>query len=154
MTQLTKRQIECLRLSATMTDKDIARHLGISHHTVSLHVREAMRKLGVSGRKAALRSLAGNPLYASDGMAAMTGATASGGVTGNLDGPGDDLVRPRSLYDRYAGLGPWRTPPRWFGGRILLIVAVAAGILLVLGGALALLKVVFESVQAVRTWLA
>ena len=53
--RLTERQLECLRLSATMTDKDIGRHLCISHHTVSLHVREAMRRLQVSSRKAALR---------------------------------------------------------------------------------------------------
>lgn len=154
MPQLTKRQIECLRLSATMTDKDIARHLGISHHTVSLHVREAIRKLSVGSRKAALRRLAENPLYGPDGMSQGLAPAASGGVTADLVVSGDDHVRRRSLYDLYANLGSWRTPPRWFGGRILLIVAVAGGILIVLGGALALLKVVFESVQTVRAWLA
>lgn len=66
--RLTDRQLECLRLSATMTDKDIGRHLGISHHTVSLHVREAMRRLQVSSRKAALRRLASDPLYGSQAI--------------------------------------------------------------------------------------
>ncbi len=61
--RLTDRQLQCLRLSATMTDKDISRHLGISHYTVSLHVREAMRRLDVQSRKAALRKLAEDPLY-------------------------------------------------------------------------------------------
>ena len=64
--RLTNRQLECLQLSATMTDKDIGRHLAISHHTVSLHVREAMRRLQVSSRKAALRRLASDPLYGSE----------------------------------------------------------------------------------------
>src|SRR6478672_2266579 len=152
MSQLTKRQLECLRLSATMTDKDIARHLGISHHTVSLHVREALRKLGVGSRKAALRNLASNPLYGSDGMPDEAVPVSTPTVTADLDVPEDDPASRRSLYDRYASLGSWRTPPRWFGGRILLIVAVAAGILIVLGGAMALLKVVFESVQTIRAW--
>jgi len=66
--RLTGRQLECLRLSATMTDKDIGRHLGISHHTVSLHIREAMRRLQVSSRKAALRQLASEPLYGSEAI--------------------------------------------------------------------------------------
>lgn len=66
--RLTQRQLECLQLSATMTDKDIGRHLDISHHTVSLHIREALRKLDASSRKTALRRLACDPLYASDAI--------------------------------------------------------------------------------------
>lgn len=153
MSQLTQRQLECLMLSATMTDKDIARHLGISHHTVSLHVREALRKLDAGSRKAALRRLASNPLYGSEAMPIGGGPAASGGVTEDLIVPGGGQGGRRSLYDLYANLGSWRTPPRWWGGRIFLIIGVATGILIALGGAMALLKVVFESVQTIRAWL-
>lgn len=38
--RLTERQLQCLRLSATMTDKEIARALGISENTVDKHFRE------------------------------------------------------------------------------------------------------------------
>jgi len=76
--RLTARQVECLTLSATMTDKDIGRHLGISHHTVSLHVREAMKRLEVSSRKAALRRLTDNPLYGSAAIPSSPANPSSG----------------------------------------------------------------------------
>lgn len=84
---LTDRQLECLRLSATMTDKDIGRHLGISHHTVSLHIREAMRRFDVSSRKAALRRLASYPLYGTGGMAIALDPVRDRNAPGD---PGDD----------------------------------------------------------------
>jgi DNA-binding CsgD family transcriptional regulator len=54
---LTSRQLECLRLTAYMTDKEIARELGISEPTVKKHVTEACARLGVNRRKAALGKL-------------------------------------------------------------------------------------------------
>ncbi len=45
---LTPRQEECLRLSANMTDKEMARALGISPKTVSLHIWMLPGALGVS----------------------------------------------------------------------------------------------------------
>lgn len=60
---LTRMQTECIR-RAVRTDKEIARELGISPHTVSLHIREAIRKLGASGRRDAIKRLAEHPLYA------------------------------------------------------------------------------------------
>lgn len=60
---LTRMQAECIR-RAVRTDKEIARELGLSPHTVSLHIREAIRKLGASGRRDALKRLAEDPLYA------------------------------------------------------------------------------------------
>ena len=60
---LTRMQTECIR-RAVRTDKEIARELGISPHTVSLHIREAIRKLGAAGRRDALKRLAEHPLYA------------------------------------------------------------------------------------------
>ena len=72
---LTPRQEECLRLSANMTDKEMARFLGISPKTVSLHISESMRRLGVSSRRAARVRLGENPLWVSPPMAtpAMSG---------------------------------------------------------------------------------
>tara|TARA_R110000782_G_scaffold111756_4_gene201627 strand:- start:257 stop:664 length:408 start_codon:yes stop_codon:yes gene_type:complete len=74
---LTPRQEECLRLSANMTDKEIARVLGISPKTVSLHISESMRRLGVSSRRAARVKLGENPLWVSPPIATPA---ASGSV--------------------------------------------------------------------------
>lgn len=57
MRPLTERQIECLRLTPTMTDKMIARALGISEPTVKKHIHEACQRLGVNSRKAAWAAL-------------------------------------------------------------------------------------------------
>ncbi len=120
--RLTERQLECLRLSATMTDKDIGRHLGISHHTVSLHIREAMRRLQVSSRKAALRRLASEPLYGSEAIPVPVN-------------PGPDRPAPGDPVDDMEGTiwtttGAWLLPPpprRGLRlGLILVFAAVAA----------------------------
>src|ERR687896_751538 len=51
---LTDRQIEILWLVARgLTTKEIARHEGISPHSVSTHIRRACRTLGVPTRAAA-----------------------------------------------------------------------------------------------------
>lgn len=54
---LSARQEECLRLTAFLTDKEIAAQLGLSEATVKKHVHEACRRLGVNRRKAALALL-------------------------------------------------------------------------------------------------
>jgi DNA-binding CsgD family transcriptional regulator len=133
--RLTDRQLQCLQLSVTMTDKDIARHLGISHHTVSLHVREAMRRLEASSRKAALRGLASHPLY------------GSGAITAQPF-PAPDLPAPDDLVDDSdraieTSVSSWLLPrpPRRSQrlGLILVFAAVAAlitvGIVNVVSGA-------------------
>jgi DNA-binding CsgD family transcriptional regulator len=52
---ITDRQAEILRLVARgMTSKEIARHEGISLHTVNTHVRRARVVLGVGTRAAAV----------------------------------------------------------------------------------------------------
>lgn len=58
--RLSARQEECLRLTAFLTDKEIAVRLGLSEATVKKHVHEACRRLGVNRRKAALASLERN----------------------------------------------------------------------------------------------
>jgi DNA-binding CsgD family transcriptional regulator len=120
--RLTERQLQCLRLSATMTDKDIGRHLGISHHTVSLHTREAMRRLGASSRKAALRRLASNPLYGSEAITVPVDPVPDRSAPGD---PVDDA----GLTNRTT-TGTWLLPPpprRSIRiGLILVFAAVAA----------------------------
>lgn len=133
--RLTDRQLQCLRLSATMTDKDIARHLGISHHTVSLHVREAMRRLEASSRKAALRRLASHPLYGSD---AITDPPVPVPDLPAPDDPGDDK---EGTIGTAASTWLLPPPPRRSlrPGLILVFAAVAAlitiGIVSVVSGA-------------------
>lgn len=120
--RLTDRQLECLRLSATMTDKDIGRHLGISHHTVSLHIRGAMRRLQVSSRKAALRRLASEPLYGSEAITVVINPEPDRPAPGD---PVDDMEG-----KIWTTTGAWLLPPPPRGslrlGLILVFAAVAA----------------------------
>jgi DNA-binding CsgD family transcriptional regulator len=58
--RLSARQEECLRLTAFLTDKEIAARLGLSEATVKKHVHEACRRLNVNRRKAALALLERN----------------------------------------------------------------------------------------------
>ena len=58
--RLSARQEECLRLTAFLTDKEIAVRLGLSEATIKKHVHEACRRLGVNRRKAALALLERN----------------------------------------------------------------------------------------------
>lgn len=144
--RLTKRQEECLRLSATMTDKEIARALGISENTVDKHFREILRKFGVNTRKAALRALASDASYATDAIP-QTAVSPSGPdvdadrVAGSLApaAPTD-----RSLYGVYSRLGRWRTPGSpgvrtmavfgWALGGLILLTILTGLVGLVFGG--------------------
>jgi DNA-binding CsgD family transcriptional regulator len=54
-TLLTPREVEVLTaISNGLTNKEVARELGISRHTVKFHVESLMRKLGVSSRAEAV----------------------------------------------------------------------------------------------------
>lgn len=119
--RLTERQLECVRLSATMTDKDIGRHLGISHHTVSLHIREAMRRLQVSSRKTALRRLASEPLYGSGAIALPSDPGPDQPAPGDPIGDTDSIRGTTPAW-------PLPSPPRRSlrPGLILVFAAVAA----------------------------
>lgn len=68
--RLSARQEECLRLTAFLTDKEIAARLGLSEATVKKHVHEACRRLGVNRRKAALALLERNVPDQKDPIAA------------------------------------------------------------------------------------
>lgn len=59
---LSGRQVEILGLVARgMTTKEIARHEGISEHSVNTHIRRATRTLGVGTRAAAVALMHGPP---------------------------------------------------------------------------------------------
>lgn len=137
---LTDRQLECLRLSATMTDKDIGRHLGISHHTVSLHIREAMRRFAVSSRKAALRRLASDPLYGTGGMAVPFDPALDRPAPGDPDDDAKGTIE--TTADAWLLPPPPRPAVRL--GLILVFSAVAAlitvGIVNVVSGAVVALQ--------------
>ena len=54
-TLLTPREVEVLTaVSNGLTNKEIARELGISRHTVKFHLESLMRKLGASSRAEAV----------------------------------------------------------------------------------------------------
>jgi hypothetical protein len=123
-----------------MTDKDIGRHLGISHHTVSLHIREAMRRFAVSSRKAALRRLASDPLYGTGGMAVPLDPAI------DRPAPGDPVDDMRGMVGTTKGAWLLPPPPRPGMRPVLILVfsAVAAlitvGIVNVVSGAVSALE--------------
>lgn len=141
--RLTERQEECLRLSVTMTDKEIARVLGISHNTVDKHIRGATHRLGVSRRKDAVRLLALNPPYAS--MAIPQPADSRSDRDVDADRPVVSSAPShvdRGLYGWYGRLGEWRTPPRSFRARTLAIfgwTAFGAVVLIMVIGLISLM---------------
>src|SRR3954469_19061578 len=55
---LTDAQLACVRLVHIGPSKVIAKRLDISHHTVDDHLRQAMRRLGVSTRHEAAAMVA------------------------------------------------------------------------------------------------
>jgi len=84
--RLSARQEECLRLTAFLTDKEIAARLGLSEATVKKHVHEACRRLGVNRRKAALAILERNvPDPTKDPIAAPDVLAFSGAVVTESD---------------------------------------------------------------------
>ena len=76
--RLSARQEECLRLTAFLTDKEIAARLGLSEATVKKHVHESCRRLGVNRRKAALAILERNVPGPKDPIGGDGGSTVDG----------------------------------------------------------------------------
>ena len=143
--RLSHRQVECLKLSAFMSDKEIGRKLGLSPHTVENHIREAKRKLGVSSRKKALELLTEIP---SDGFGGM----ANHGENGPARGVSEASVAfdhsigaldPKTPFGVYLGLGQWRTTAGWRGPKLVLIVLLALGVAIAVGAILAIGLMVF-----------
>jgi len=148
--ELTPRQRECLIMSATMTDKEIARELGLSRHTVSLHIRQAMARLGSPSRKAAYRELAEKPLYAPSSIPPEPKPYSSSPVSSPTDCVGQLSERERASGFSALALAPayLPAPPRLWGSRIWLILL--AGILVLIFGAVFLGLLGFVSEVANR----
>lgn len=152
--RLSQRQVECLKLSAFMSDKEIGRKLGLSPHTVENHIREAKRKLGVTSRKKALELLTDTP---SDGFEGMAGLGENGPAQGVSEASvafehdiGAPL--PRTSFDVYSRLGKWRTTAGWRGPTLVLIVGLALGIAVAIGAILAIGLMVFGVIETLLSW--
>jgi DNA-binding CsgD family transcriptional regulator len=109
--RLSARQEECLRLTAFLTDKEIAARLGLSEATVKKHVHEACRRLGVNRRKAALALLERNvPDPTKDPIAAPDVIAFAGpAVAESDDGPSNKDASPLDVGR--SGSRPGRIQP-------------------------------------------
>ncbi len=126
--KLSDRQRQCVLLSATMTDKEISRELGVSPGTVNKHIQEAMERLGVNTRKAALRALGSvapppsNPVSSSS----VSGPT--------VEAEADDIA----TSEKIAPIASWSysPPPRGWGLRLAIVFAFfLVGSIVAIGGA-------------------
>lgn len=159
-TNLTPREIECLKLTSIMSSKEIARQLEISSATVDVHIAKAAHKLGAGDRRQALRELmrieAGidppqsiDPPkdYPSNGSSRI-----SSGVQDSVIASGDtDAPAPRLPEQQNE---PGRSPNRKQGmGRILIrflmdVVLVTIFFFVFTGGAVAVNMLVVQCEQA------
>lgn len=130
---LSERQEECLRLSATLHDTEIADRLGISVHTVQSHIKTAIARLGVQDRKAARRRLPPHGGGLNEVVADPPTDRSDTDVVRIRPDVEGDVQRPLpGLIGIYEGLGRWRTPSR-DGVRVSLLIiggAVAITVLL------------------------
>ncbi|WP_420479003.1 helix-turn-helix domain-containing protein [Brevundimonas sp. FT23028] len=111
--RLTLREREALRLvSIHMSSKEIARRLGISPGTVDRHLANAMQKLGVSSRLAAVRLLLEDAVTALPEASAENPPTQSSAMA---TGGGGAQSPPRSPVVS----GPRKGEPSWFGDQSL-----------------------------------
>ena len=126
--RLSQRQVECLKLSAFMSDKEIGRKLGLSPHTVENHIREAKRKLGVTSRKKALELLTEIPSDGSEGMAGPGENSPAQGVSEASAAFDHNIsaLDPQTPFGAYSGLGRWRTTAGWRGPKLVLMVRMTA----------------------------
>jgi len=133
--ELTPRQRECLLLSAAMTDKEIARELNLSPHTVSIHIRQAMARLGATSRKAAYRKLTEKPLYAPSSIPTEP-ESPSPPVSSPTDRVEELSKGERANSFALMALVPayLPAPPKIWGSRIWLIL-LAGLLILILGAA-------------------
>lgn len=144
--ELTERQVQCLKMTATMTDKEIARELGISPHTVNMHIRNAMEKLGASSRGMALRTITGNPQYDNPVMARAVEIVGSEPV-GNSPSQAElnTTVTSRISWLHYPAYAP--APPKNRLLRLLLILSLSFVILAGAASLVGLFKVVTDSLD-------
>lgn len=112
--RLTDRQIDCLRLVGQgLSSKEIAAELGISHHTVDLHLKRAIRTLGVATRRDAARRLeaadSDAPVAAADAPSVLPRRPAPAD-TQSLDTQPDGLAEAAPIAAIMTPAGPDRRP--------------------------------------------
>src|ERR1700754_681106 len=113
---LSARQEECLRLTAFLTDKEIAARLGLSETTVKKHVHEACRRLGVNRRKAALALLERNvPGPTKDPIGETPVTPSAAAAVRELSNDGYTKQAPSPLDVGGPGGGAGRVQPRGRG---------------------------------------
>lgn len=133
-----------------MSDKEIAKALNISPHTVSQHIRDARIALGATSRREARRNLPPNQLHRLEGIPEPAELVLDHSVDADTMTVSEDAGSEDAKYALYGRLGRWQTPPRILGSVSPLILVLALLVLLVLGGGLALMKLLFEIVQLMR----
>ena len=144
--QLTRREVECVQLAGDgLRDKAIAQRLGIGPRTVSSHLSEAYRKLGVSAREdaaAVLRSSYGQQEsripHLSETVLSVEASTAP-------PGPADREVDVRTPATDH----PWKPLPTGMR-RLGLIFAWATAWMIIFGGILPVAYAIFEWTQRFR----
>jgi DNA-binding CsgD family transcriptional regulator len=131
--RLSPRQLECATLFAHgLQAQEIGRRLNIQTRTVEAHIEEAYRRLNISGRPALRRALGieygGEPLPIPKSAAVTSHASVD-----EADAETAEAASP-SLYELYAKLGRWRTPPRGPFGRLGPILVIAMVVAMIFGG--------------------
>mgnify|MGYP001615873521 CR=1 FL=1 len=152
--RLSHRQVECLKLSAFMSDKEIGRKLGLSPHTVENHIREAKRKLGVTSRKKALELMTEIPSDGFGGMADPEESSPTPGVSEASVAFEHCIGAPSSAtpFGVYSGLGQWRTTAGWRGPKLVLVILLALGMAISVGAILAIGLMVFGVLETLLSW--
>lgn len=129
---LSRRQRECLELSATLHDDQIAARLGISVHTVRKYIGEARQRLGVQDRKAARRILPQNEGGANQGLPDPDPAAAQVEPSGIRSDDAD----PETVRGCFARLPP---PPSILI-RIAIMVVVAVVVATAINGVIGVMR--------------
>lgn len=125
---LSDRQRQCVLLSATMTDKEIGRELGVSPGTVNKHIQEAMERLGVNTRKAALRALGSVAPPPSNPVSSSATSGPNGGAEAD-DIATSERTEPTTLWS-------YSPPPRGMRIRLAIVFGfLLVGSIVAIGGA-------------------
>jgi DNA-binding CsgD family transcriptional regulator len=142
---LTVRERECLeRFVAGESAKRIAIAFNISPRTVQTHIASSYRKLGVSDREGAahaLRDYVGEPLRMDGEVANLLNQKGSGSIAGSTEG---------ASAAAFMDMARLPLPPRPPGGRLTVVVLLAFGLTICVGGIVAALWVIFGALDSLR----
>lgn len=129
---LSRRQRECLELSATLHDDQIAARLGISVHTVRKYIGEARQRLGVQDRKAARRVLPQTEGGTNEGLPVPDPQPAEIGSSGIRS----DDAEPETVRGCFARLPP---PPSILM-RVVIMVLVSVVVATAINGVIGVMR--------------